>query len=210
MIFFEQVDQSPRGFESCLEEHHAHYDRAQLLNRHKACLAPAPNKCSVCLAPAPDCTLNVCNVLELFRGERIGWRNLQDKKQQQNVKISSFSPYFSYFRVQSPYLLPYWQGHPRYAWLTTASLERSSFQEVSQKAHSSVHRTVPQAPSARGVCREAGELHSTATPQRSEQRPPSAGSRSLSVGLLLFLSQIASFLLKLLLTMFFPMLISLF
>lgn len=198
MIFFEQVDQSPRGFESCLEEHHAHYDRAQLLNRHKACLAPAP-----------DCTLNVCNVLELFRGERIGWRNLQDKKQQQNVKISS-SPYFSYFRVQSPYLLPYWQGHPRYAWLTTASLEWSSFQEVSQKAHSSVHRTVPQAPSARGVCREAGELHSTATPQRSEQRPPSAGSRSLSVGLLLFLSQIASFLLKLLLTMFFPMLISLF
>lgn len=198
MSFFEQVDQSPRGFESCLEEHHAHYDRAQLLNRHKACLAPAP-----------DCTLNVCNVLELFRGERIGWRNLQDKKQQQNVKISS-SPYFSYFRVQSPYLLPYWQGHPRYAWLTTASLERSSFQEVSQKAHSSVHRTVPQAPSARGVCREAGELHSTATPQRSEQRPPSAGSRSLSVGLLLFLSQIASFLLKLLLTMFFPMLISLF
>lgn len=198
MSFFEQVDQSPRGFESCLEEHHAHYDRAQLLNRHKACLAPAP-----------DCTLNVCNVLELFRGERIGWRNLQDKKQQQNVKISS-SPYFSYFRVQSPYLLPYWQGHPRYAWLTTASLERSSFQEVSQKAHSSVHRTVPQAPSARGVCREAGELHSTATPQRSEQRPPSAGSRSLSVGLLLFFSQIASFLLKLLLTMFFPMLISLF
>lgn len=198
MSFFEQVDQSPRGFESCLEEHHAHYDRAQLLNRHKACLAPAP-----------DCTLNVCNVLELFRGERIGWRNLQDKKQQQNVKISS-SPYFSYFRVQSPYLLPYWQGHPRYAWLTTASLEWSSFQEVSQKAHSSVHRTVPQAPSARGVCREAGELHSTATPQRSEQRPPSAGSRSLSVGLLLFLSQIASFLLKLLLTMFFPMLISLF
>lgn len=198
MIFFEQVDQSPRGFESCLEEHHAHYDRAQLLNRHKACLAPAP-----------DCTLNVCNVLELFRGERIGWRNLQDKKQQQNVKISS-SPYFSYFRVQSPYLLPYWQGHPRYAWLTTASLEWSSFQEVSQKAHSSVHRTVPQAPSARGVCREAGELHSTATPQRSEQRPPSVGSRSLSVGLLLFLSQIASFLLKLLLTMFFPMLISLF
>lgn len=198
MSFFEQVDQSPRGFESCLEEHHAHYDRAQLLNRHKACLAPAP-----------DCTLNVCNVLELFRGERIGWRNLQDKKQQQNVKISS-SPYFSYFRVQSPYLLPYWQGHPRYAWLTTASLEWSSFQEVSQKAHSSVHRTVPQAPSARGVCREAGELHSTATPQRSEQRPPSAGSRSLSVGLLLFFSQIASFLLKLLLTMFFPMLISLF
>lgn len=198
MSFFEQVDQSPRGFESCLEEHHAHYDRAQLLNRHKACLAPAP-----------DCTLNVCNVLELFRGERIGWRNLQDKKQQQNVKISS-SPYFSYFRVQSPYLLPYWQGHPRYAWLTTASLERSSFQEVSQKAHSSVLRTVPQAPSARGVCREAGELHSTATPQRSEQRPPSVGSRSLSVGLLLFLSQIASFLLKLLLTMFFPMLISLF
>lgn len=198
MSFFEQVDQSPRGFESCLEEHHAHYDRAQLLNRHKACLAPAP-----------DCTLNVCNVLELFRGERIGWRNLQDKKQQQNVKISS-SPYFSYFRVQSPYLLPYWQGHPRYAWLTTASLEWSSFQEVSQKAHSSVHRTVPQAPSARGVCREAGELHSTATPQRSEQRPPSVGSRSLSVGLLLFLSQIASFLLKLLLTMFFPMLISLF
>lgn len=198
MSFFEQVDQSPRGFESCLEEHHAHYDRAQLLNRHKACLAPAP-----------DCTLNVCNVLELFRGERIGWRNLQDKKQQQNVKISS-SPYFSYFRVQSPYLLPYWQGHPRYAWLTTASLERSSFQEVSQKAHSSVLRTVPQAPSARGVCREAGELHSTATPQRSEQRPPSAGSRSLSVGLWLFLSQIASFLLKLLLTMFFPMLISLF
>lgn len=198
MSFFEQVDQSPRGFESCLEEHHAHYDRAQLLNRHKACLAPAP-----------DCTLNVCNVLELFRGERIGRRNLQDKKQQQNVKISS-SPYFSYFRVQSPYLLPYWQGHPRYAWLTTASLERSSFQEVSQKAHSSVLRTVPQAPSARGVCREAGELHSTATPQRSEQRPPSAGSRSLSVGLLLFLSQIASFLLKLLLTMFFPMLISLF
>lgn len=198
MSFFEQVDQSPRGFESCLEEHHAHYDRAQLLNRHKACLAPAP-----------DCTLNVCNVLELFRGERIGWRNLQDKKQQQNVKISS-SPYFSYFRVQSPYLLPYWQGHPRYAWLTTASLEWSSFQEVSQKAHSSVHRTVPQAPSARGVCREAGELHSTATPQRSEQRPPSAGSRSLSVGLWLFLSQIASFLLKLLLTMFFPMLISLF
>lgn len=198
MSFFEQVDQSPRGFESCLEEHHAHYDRAQLLNRHKACLAPAP-----------DCTLNVCNVLELFRGERIGWRNLQDKKQQQNVKISS-SPYFSYFRVQSPYLLPYWQGHPRYAWLTTASLEWSSFQEVSQKAHSSVLRTVPQAPSARGVCREAGELHSTATPQRSEQRPPSAGSRSLSVGLLLFLSQIASFLLKLLLTMFFPMLISLF
>lgn len=198
MSFFEQVDQSPRGFESCLEEHHAHYDRAQLLNRHKACLAPAP-----------DCTLNVCNVLELFRGERIGWRNLQDKKQQQNVKISS-SPYFSYFRVQSPYLLPYWQGHPRYAWLTTASLERSSFQEVSQKAHSSVLRTVPQAPSARGVCREAGELHSTATPQRSEQRPPSAGSRSLSVGLLLFLSQIASFLLKLLLTMFFRMLISLF
>lgn len=61
MSFFEQVDQSPRGFESCLEEHHAHYDRAQLLNRHKACLAPAP-----------DCTLNVCNVLELFRGERIG------------------------------------------------------------------------------------------------------------------------------------------
>lgn len=198
MSFFEQVDQSPRGFESCLEEHHAHYDRAQLLNRHKACLAPAP-----------DCTLNVCNVLELFRGERIGRRNLQDKKQQQNVKISS-SPYFSYFRVQSPYLLPYWQGHPRYAWLTTASLEWSSFQEVSQKAHSSVHRTVPQAPSARGVCREAGELHSTATPQRSEQRPPSAGSRSLSVGLWLFLSQIASFLLKLLLTMFFPMLISLF
>lgn len=198
MSFFEQVDQSPRGFESCLEEHHAHYDRAQLLNRHKACLAPAP-----------DCTLNVCNVLELFRGERIGWRNLQDKKQQQNVKISS-SPYFSYFRVQSPYLLPYWQGHPRYAWLTTASLEWSSFQEVSQKAHSSVLRTVPQAPSARGVCREAGELHSTATPQRSEQRPPSVGSRSLSVGLLLFLSQIASFLLKLLLTMFFPMLISLF
>lgn len=198
MSFFEQVDQSPRGFESCLEEHHAHYDRAQLLNRHKACLAPAP-----------DCTLNVCNVLELFRGERIGRRNLQDKKQQQNVKISS-SPYFSYFRVQSPYLLPYWQGHPRYAWLTTASLEWSSFQEVSQKAHSSVHRTVPQAPSARGVCREAGELHSTATPQRSEQRPPSVGSRSLSVGLLLFFSQIASFLLKLLLTMFFPMLISLF
>lgn len=198
MSFFEQVDQSPRGFESCLEEHHAHYDRAQLLNRHKACLAPAP-----------DCTLNVCNVLELFRGERIGRRNLQDKKQQQNVKISS-SPYFSYFRVQSPYLLPYWQGHPRYAWLTTASLEWSSFQEVSQKAHSSVLRTVPQAPSARGVCREAGELHSTATPQRSEQRPPSVGSRSLSVGLLLFLSQIASFLLKLLLTMFFPMLISLF
>lgn len=92
MSFFERVDQSPRGFESSLEERPAQYDRAQLLNRHNACLAPALNQCNVCLAPAPDCTLNVCNVLELG-GERVGWRKLQDKKQQQNLRISSFSPF---------------------------------------------------------------------------------------------------------------------
>lgn len=124
------------------------------------------------------------------RGERIGWRKLQDKKQQQNLRISSFSPYFSNFRVKSPYLFPYWQRHPTYAWLTTASLERSSFQKVSQMAHSSMLRAVPQAPSARCVSTEAVELHSAATPQRSDQRPPSADSRSPSLGLLPFLSQL--------------------
>lgn len=56
----EQVIQSPKGFESWLEEPPTLHDTAQLLNGHNACLAPAPN-----------CIINAYEKIYLFWGKMI-------------------------------------------------------------------------------------------------------------------------------------------
>lgn len=174
-------------------------DRAQILNRYNASLAPAPEQMQYVFGSRSWLHLKSCKNLELFgrkkKDDKIykGWNNNKNTS-----KSPVFLPYFSDSRDKSPV---YWHGDPTHAWHTAApfgsrwSSKSPSTQAIllfygkalfkihPQKPHSSVLWAACQASSSGCICMKV-QQSSGQHPRRRmamllhhgvTQRPPSTG-----------------------------------